>query len=55
MSENHKSLGNYSGLIKAGVSVKTLSRAYDHTESADYILEMTKHGYTSFDQMEAQR
>ena len=38
----------------AGVSVETLSRAYDHTESADYILEMTKHDYTGFDQMEAQ-
>ena len=30
-----------------------LSRAYDHTESADYILEMTKHDYTGFDQMES--
>ena len=54
MFENHKSLGNYSDQIKAGVSVETLSRAYDHTESADYILEMTKHDYTGFDQMEAQ-
>ena len=33
----------------AGVSVETLSRAYDHTESTDYILEMTKHDYTGFD------
>ena len=28
---------------------------FHHTESADYILEMTKHDYTGFDQMEAQR
>ena len=48
-------LAAYSAVSKnAGVSVETFTRAYDHTESADYILEMTKHDYTGFDQMEAQ-
>ena len=28
---------------------------FHRTKSADYILEMTKHDYTGFDQMEAQR
>ena len=27
---------------------------FHRTKSADYILEMTKHDYTGFDQMEAQ-
>ena len=36
------------------VSFETLSRAYDHTESAYYILEMMKHDYTGFYQIEAQ-
>ena len=38
----------------AGVSVETLSRAYDHTDSSDYILELTKQDYTGYGQMEAQ-
>ena len=33
----------------AGVSVETLTRAYDHTQSSDYIMELTKHDYTGFD------
>jgi len=33
----------------AGVSVETLTRAYDHTQSADYIMELTKSDYTRFD------
>ena len=33
----------------AGVSIETLTRAYDHTQSADYILELTKSDYTGFD------
>ena len=28
---------------------------FHRTKNADYILEMTKHDYTGFDQMEAQR
>ena len=33
----------------AGVSIETLTRAYDHTQSADYIMELTKSDYTGFD------
>ncbi len=33
----------------AGVSIETLTRAYDHTQSSDYIMELTKHDYTGFD------
>mgnify|MGYP001360111803 CR=1 len=33
----------------AGVSIDTLTRAYDHTQSSDYIMESTKHDYTGFD------
>ena len=33
----------------AGLSVETLTRAYDHTQSSDYIMELTKHDYTGFD------
>ena len=32
----------------AGVSIETLTRAYDHTQSADYIMELTKSDYTGF-------
>ena len=33
----------------AGVSIETLTRAYDHTQSSDYIIELTKSDYTGFD------
>ena len=33
----------------AGVSIETLTRAYDHTESFDYVLELTKQDYTGFE------
>ena len=33
----------------AGVSIETLTRAYDHTQSSDYIMELTKSDYTGFD------
>ena len=35
----------------AGVSIETLTRAYDHTQSSDYIMELTKHDYTGFDRV----
>ena len=34
----------------AGVSIDTLSRAYDHTQSDDYVAEITKNDYTRFDE-----
>ena len=34
----------------AGVSVETLTRAYDHTSRAVYIMELTKSDYTRFDE-----
>jgi len=33
----------------AGVSIETLTRAYDHTESSDYVFELTKQDYAGFD------
>ena len=35
----------------AGVSIETLTRAYDHTQSSDYIMELTKSDYTGFDSL----
>jgi integrase len=35
----------------AGVSIETLTRAYDHTQSSDYIMELTKYDYTGFDSL----
>ena len=34
----------------AGVSIETMTRAYDHTESVDYINEITKADKTKFDE-----
>ena len=34
----------------AGVSIDSLSRAYDHTQSDDYVAEITKNDYTRFDE-----
>ena len=34
----------------AGVSIDTLSRAYDHTQGDDYVAEITKNDYTRFDE-----
>ncbi len=34
----------------AGVSIDTLSRAYDHTQSDDYVAEITKNDYSRFDE-----
>lgn len=34
----------------AGVSIDTLSPAYDHTQSDDYVAEITKNDYTRFDE-----
>ena len=33
----------------AGVSIETLTRAYDHTESSDYIRQITQNDFTDFD------
>ena len=34
----------------ASVSIDTLSRAYDYTQSDDYVAEITKNDYTRFDE-----
>ena len=34
----------------AGVSIDTLSRTYDYTQSDDYVAEITKNDYTRFDE-----
>ena len=34
----------------AGVSIDTLSRTYDFTQSDDYVAEITKNDYTRFDE-----
>ena len=33
------------------MKIATLTRAYDHTQSADYAMELTKSDYTDFDSL----
>ena len=39
----------------AGVSIETLTRAYDHTESTDYIMQLTQNDYTDFPSLKSSR